>query len=522
MSPLRKRNSFEEQLRDQLGEPQWKPSEGLWDRIAQNLEEGEGHFEPALREKVGDFMLEPSDAVWEGISKELPQSGRKRGLLFWLIPATSLALMAFLAGYWFRTEEKSINVQQQVAVAGSKSQQSEIQDFKQQPKAKVTDGSNSLPEPSTSRIQENDENTEVAHIEAPLISVHANGRKNKRARQSSVVSSNGDIMTSSLQDEFAATTRQNTNQPAEPKSNLQESKGNTGKLNTGPDQNKPSVTPPAVVEKKPDPIPEVREIPSTTAGKVDSTSGESVYRSNSYESVEAELTNFSIQVFAGVHQSYMFLGSPSGNAYGDVAKSLDLRKHMETPALDFSGGVSLLYHFGKGWWTGLGIGMTSFRQVVNYSVTTANGGINPRANPTGEYLNRTDSIVEGNGFRFENKYSFTEIPLQFGYQFKGDSKTHFSLSGAVSYARLNLVSAYMPDPGCVGVLVVNDVKSFPNFKDQFFITLQPSISWSLSPMIEIGTSVYAKAGLNTFVGNDSWVKQRPVAAGFGVFLRKRL
>jgi len=93
--------------------------------------------------------------------------------------------------------------------------------------------------------------------------------------------------------------------------------------------------------------------------------------------------------------------------------------------------------------------------------------------------------------------------------------------GGLSYARLNLVSAYMPDPGCIGMLVVNDKASFPTFKNVFFLGIAPALSFQINSSVDVGGMLSAKVALNSMVDNSNWIQQKPASAGLNFFLRKR-
>jgi hypothetical protein len=194
---------------------------------------------------------------------------------------------------------------------------------------------------------------------------------------------------------------------------------------------------------------------------------------------------------------------------------------MESPALDFAGGLLLNYHLGKSWIISSGIGISSFKQNVKFNVLPA-VQTNPNlVQPRNLYVNANDSIVAGSSNTLENKYSFTEIPVLVTYQFFRESNVHLELTAGVSYGRLNLVNAYMPDPGCIGILVATDKSSFPEFKNVFFASFAPSVAFDINSSVALGLMPNVKVSMTSMVNNPNWIQQRPYSMGLGFFLRKK-
>ncbi|MDZ4667239.1 MAG: outer membrane beta-barrel protein [bacterium] len=260
---------------------------------------------------------------------------------------------------------------------------------------------------------------------------------------------------------------------------------------------------------------------SVSASPKDSFEENKIFRGSAYMAPEESYTNFSITAFAGIHQSMMQLSMPSQTPYNNLDKSMDLRNEMEAPSLDFSGGLLLNYQIGKHWMVSSGIAITSFTQKVDFSVMPAKQSNPALVQPTNNYINPKDSIIMGSANSFENKYSFTEIPLYVSYKFPSESRVSFELMGGFSFGKLNLVNAYMPDPGCIGVLVVNDKASFPEFSNVFFATLAPNVAFKLNSSVDLGIMPTVKTSLNSMVKNEQWIQQKPWLVGLGVYLRKR-
>ena len=110
MNPLKKPSSFEEQLKKQLDGSEWKPSDALWDRIEQNIQANS--FEPKLQEKLVDYAVSPSEEVWGKVAAQLPDSPKRKGLL-WYGGFAVMVLFSFGVGYWIN--QITSNSQRQLA-----------------------------------------------------------------------------------------------------------------------------------------------------------------------------------------------------------------------------------------------------------------------------------------------------------------------------------------------------------------------------------------------------------------------
>jgi hypothetical protein len=276
---------------------------------------------------------------------------------------------------------------------------------------------------------------------------------------------------------------------------------------------------------KPNSIPSepkvILESINVSANPKDTFAEDKIFRGSAYMAPEETFTNFSLTAFAGIHQSMMKLSMPSQTSYSNLETSMDLRNEMESPSLDFSGGLLINYQLGKSWMLSSGIAITSFTQKVDFSVMPSVQSNPSLVQPANNYINPKDSIVVGSANSYENKYSFTEIPLYVSYHFPSESRVSFELMGGLSFGKLNLVNAYMPDPGCIGVLVVNDKASFPEFTNVFFASLAPSVAFKMNSSVDLGIMPSIKASLNSMVKNEEWIQQKPWLVGLGVYLRRR-
>lgn len=558
MSPLKKQNSFEEKLKEQLAGTEWKPSDALWSRIEQNIDADS--FEPALQQKLENYSVEPRKEVWDNVEAQLPDSPRRRGLL-WFSALTLVLIAAFSAGYWFskiepntslsvRTEKNTPMLPPQMAnlkVAKNKTATETIS------ASDVAQGNQEATgEKYANSARNKNTGSKIASVQAEQFAETslrtqkpASGIVVARPKQKTASKSNSASALIAAADKPAsrkglgsgAGSLAGANSNNNGSQNGAGGSSNNGGNNTHPEslnttpqasgqpianttdsQNKGDQSATA----KPNPEPKViLESINVNPNPKDTFEENKIVRGSSYIAPEETFTKFSVTAMAGAQMCNMLLSAPTKNVYGNLDQNLALRKEMESPALDFSGSLALNYHFGKNWYVFTGVGITSFKQKVEFAVLPANQTNPPRVQPINQYMNANDSIVAGSTNSFENKYSFTEIPLWLGYQFPSERKAHFELMGGISYARLNLVSAYMPDPSGVGMLIVDDKNAFPGFKNVVFAGIAPGVTFKINSSVELGGLLHAKMALNSMVDNEGWIQQKPVAIGLNFFLRKR-
>jgi hypothetical protein len=568
MSLLKKQSSFEEKLKKQLDGTEMKPSDALWNRIEQNMYADS--FEPALQEKLENYTVDPRKEVWDQVESQLPESRRKRGFI-WFASVATLLLATFGAGYWFNqkfnpteqeisqqlanTQETLSNNKQIDNAIGANQNTNEQLPTEQNKDAQAIHSS-----PNTNLVEEDasesnlinhakDIPQNVASVQTEKSAVVSNKKSTKKTEvtKPKALENKKNLVAkpnSKAKDFNTTVPKENNSQVGNKKVRSEPNTLAEGDSKKGATTNTSAALPPYVkqensgadtkiakqnvaepintekqnVRSEPKVIVESLSIKPTTQ---DSFEPNKPFHGSSYMAPEETYTQFSITAFAGIHLGMMQLTMPTSTNYTNLQKSYDLRKEMETPALDFSGGLLLNYHLGKSWIVSSGIGITSFQQKVNFGIMPALQSNPALVQPPNMYVNLNDSIVVGSAISFENKYSFTEIPLYVTYQFPSERRVHFELMGGVSFGKLNLVNVYMPDPACVGVLVANDKASFPEFKNVFFATLAPNVSFKLNSSVDLGLMPNIKASLNTMVKNDQWIQQRPWLVGLGVYLRKR-
>jgi hypothetical protein len=545
MSPLKKQNSFEEKLKEQMDSMDLKPSDALWSRIERNIQADS--FEPKLQQKLSDYAVEPHQEVWEQVASQLPENKRRKGFL-WFASVCTILLATFGAGYWMSlqtnapeqlvqaekiapssqtTSDAQVAVPYESAKNGNRVVPSE--------KPEVTNKPLVQPENKPVTIQSASKEGNRAAPRRNIASTTSPNRANRGSARNNQLPPSG-IVPPNTNELPGASSSNNasgaivqipstTSQPSvQPSSDAQNHLVQSGQSEViKPSDSKTTSEIGSNSESKSNAEPKV----ILESGSIlppapkDSFTETPVFRGNSYVAPEENFTHFSISAMAGANLTFMQLSMPKSSSYAGLQHAYDLRKELEKPALDFSGGLNLNYHFGKSWFVFTGIGISSFKQSVSFSVIPANQSNPPRIQPVNLYMNANDSIISGTGNNYENKYSFTEIPLWLGYQFPSDGKMHVEVMGGLSYGRLNLVSAYMPDPGCIGMLVVTDKASFPTFKNVFFFGIAPALSFQINSSVDVGGMISAKVALNSMVDNSNWIQQKPASTGLNLFLRKR-
>ena len=495
-----KPNSFEQQLKKQLEASEWKPSDTLWDKIEQNLQANS--FEPKLQDKLNDFSVEPSDNFWDKIEPQLSKFRKKRSIL-WLSFIVFISASTFTIAYWLHTKnEIEIKPPQTLITTKPKSQlaiapSNEInKNLKTPKKLVVKESASNLFEPKNAP---NKSQAVYPLVQTGIFMDRSEKTRGIKSKESQLAYSLNDTAQSTEAAQVSIFGQQATAQLHRISDTI---------LRSDSAQDKKAL------------IDEPEEILSANNLTKDTFVAITPVRGSLYSEPEEDFTSFSITIKAGVHYSIITNSLPPNSRY-NLEKSYRLRNTTENAALDFSGALMVDYHLNKAWMVSFGIGITSFTQTLNFHVTSANQTNPDRVQPANLYMHASDSIISGSGNLLENKYSFTEIPIQLTYLFKGDGKFQFGLGAGFSYGRLNLVNAYHIDPSCIGLLIVNDKNAFPQFRDVFFASFSPSLAMRLNSSAAIGLMPQFKMALHSMVDNPDWIQQRPNLIGLNLFLKKR-
>ncbi|MBC7381768.1 MAG: hypothetical protein H7296_02100 [Bacteroidia bacterium] len=584
---MKKQDKFEEKLNEQLNGMEYKPSSALWDRIEQNLYADS--FEPAIQQKLTSYSIDPNEKVWTEIEHNLPESKKRKGLIWFTWIALILGI-GFSAGYWFNPNKKTViennganHLNQTVSVepiskahpddknnfhSGSTLNKaiaitSEVSTKKKNSlngsTRKTIDNKGSqnaiMPPDLKPNLRKNIKpyKKEILKISGAPVNtylltakVYTNATVGKRpffnekteAENSDIniktnsglrqPTSNSLVQTDHSSDKTLTTLNQNapsdlkqvyavdtiTESTHIPKTNLPNPLLSQSKLNQTGELS-------AVIPSAPVKIETAPQADANSQKNIkDTVEEKTVVRPNDYGDPEQQLSNISITATVGAQMCFMKLVLPVSEMY-PLQKSYELRKQMETPALDYNGGFYLNYHLNQKWIISSGIQITSFRQTLHYNLTTPLDTNYNLTQPQSAYLNPKDSIIAGTSNILENRYSFTEIPVLVSYNILNGETIDFDLQVGVSYAFINLVNAYMPDPGCVGLLTVTNKTDFPKMKNLFFASFSPGIGFKINNTLSIGALPTIKVSLKNMTDNNNWIEQRPWFAGLNVYMRKR-
>ncbi len=554
MSLLKKRNSFEESLREKLSEQEFKPSDSLWDRLENELD-GDS-FEPAVREKMEQLHVQPSSGTWEKIEAKLPLEHKHKFIYFWL-PA--LLLSALGLGFWLNQTLNSsqLALQNQAQVSAQAPTLANPKPAKPnaevQTNNSIAESSQLSPEPNAS-IPAVSENTSIQP------ETQANSTKTSTSEKLTSSSSPASLplertrktqvsISNQVEKTKATPSRRKNSSRSNQANNSGNSAANAAQAGIGiashalsgqasnaglipaPKSSEPGSEIPSATGEANSPKPKL-------AGRIlseekepirledqqikfdkDSVVHQSEAHSENYETDGDVPGKFAIIAMAGFNYTAMQLAMPSSSPY-NLDKSFALREALEKASFDWSGGFLLSYQVSSKWELSTGVQILNVRQSLHYNLEDANGNPN-HIQPSSLYLHPNDSIVEGQVKVLDNKYSFTEIPIWIHYSLGKGEVWSGEIMAGYSFGLLSSVNMYMPDPSCIGLLNANDKNSFPKFKSVHFVNLAPLISWKMNNTIQLGLMPQVKIGLNSMVDNSNWISQKPYAAGLQVLIRKR-
>ena len=513
MSLFKNQDKMEKQLRSQLNGLEYKPSDSMWNRIENEMR---GDFEHSLEQKLRKYDVAPDPALWEKIEAELPIEKKKNHsgkIIIALLLLSLIGLSAYLV---------QLNIQ-----LNQKAQLLAAHALVQLKPSSKNEPANVLPEnnkPEFTTIDKNQysakgQNTTSFEI-TPSLHKETNSQKTSRIIQynkpASVVSATKQADNIGVE---GATEADNS---------IEKNHNNTS--------NPISLNSANNIPIQPN-IPSTQQIDlstnSTTNNSSDTTSAASPIASTikPFEETTTEPkdkgqkfdedapTNFSISIVTGANLCYNYLVTPSAGTL-NFDKNIKLRNQLENTSIDWSGLFMLDYHVNDRLHISSGIGILNFSQTFYYNTTTpvvVNPGVETRA----VIINPNDSIINGNSLSTRIKYSWTEIPVYISYRFTQNRRFNFELQGGFSYAVLSTVDAGMVSYDNVGVLLVKDKSAFPNLRNSFFVSLNPTVTYNLNQTVTLGIMPSAKISLNSMIDNNNWVQQYPYFVGFSAMLRKR-
>lgn len=542
MSLFKKHKSFEQQLQQQLADAEFKPTDSLWNQIDGRLEENT--FEQAVRGKVDSFEAIPNPSIWHRIDDALTASSiKQRKRIGFFIGGASTLLLALLTFALLNIPQPQFP--KQLATANKpevvKPQTPSNNNNLAAPKIKPlpkTNSKNNLPKSNPSNQKQT--------LGSQERMVQLNSNKSALAQGTSLLTTPS--TTTSRQQALVANnqTLLNNNQtklelasqkPISPPINI-DSTTHTKAVN--PDQ--PDLLAAAILTPiLPDSINElqannnqylekntiarpdssvnpaaakVRELTGTDTSSVASVSIDKTTQPN-----ENQLTRFSISIYAGAHYSFTSYAKPQSGSL-NFDENIAFRKQLERPAIDWSGGFLVDYHLTDRWMVSSGVLFVQFNQKFQFDTTKALVPANP-SEIGAPVLNPSDSFILGNRYSDRIRYSWTEIPIWFNYTAAKGKRWNADIQFGVSYGFIGTIDAGIVSYDNKGILVVQDKEAFPQIRNTFFATVIPQLSYQFGQQVSIGVAPSFKYGLQSIIGNSSWVQQYPYFVGFNICLRKR-
>jgi hypothetical protein len=583
MSLFRKHKKFEDQLKEQLGDSEYKPSESLWDRIDSGI--AEDGFETGVQQSLENFEQMPYPETWERIAAELPEE--RVGNNFLKYYGFGLLALLFSTGIYlgYKWNEQPTAIRNTQIVSAAPDNGSVVADNVTNPadaiqsdmkvvapeqeeanapvtKAVEPDNSEVRKEPivaSNAILQEKKlpgsepvvqpENIMKSAIQPAFTSVKAapsptkyKSQENKQAinnqplatiatvsietdvpaNQSTVVSDRGSVNNNKSNGFSSFQTNTPILTPTTAVAPAVTTNTPDGPVNTNNGSDQKAITPqqPAVTGQN-QAQPTVTAIPAQTDVRV-LTEAKPDSNVNLYQppvNEEGGLTRVSLSIVSGAALCFTTYKSPSGSSL-NFDENIALRKKLERPAIDWSGAFLIDVRLNKRWMVSTGLMMTNFSQKFNYNTIKASSPSDP--NEVGAPVtNPGDSVIAGNGHNNRIKYSWTEIPLLINYTIIKGRRINLDLQGGVSYAFINTVDAGIVSYDNKGVLVLKDKKAFPQITNAVFVSFMPQISYQFNETVAIGVMPSFKYSVTSIIGNDRWVQQHPYFIGLNLCLRKR-
>lgn len=516
MNLFRLHKKFEDQLKEQLGDMEYKPSTSLWDRIDADITKD--GFETGVKNNLENFEQVPYSDTWEKIAAELPAEKIPNTRLKYY----GLGALAFLftIGLWVGSEWNKQELPLAVVETSTVKQpqtESVSNTSASNPKITATNTTNRVT-PQTETTTQTEATTEQLKSQelrvSPLPSTKPllTTRQNRDSRQlmklntskakqtigsPKVKDRNSDFLDNKLPQAHSV-----SNNPIV----SEQQASNQGKVVTEVEP----IDSPIVIAQN-----DVREVTPAVV-KQDTTNVSVTYSTNTKP--DDGLTKFSVSILAGAHLCMMDYAIPS-NAQFNFDENIALRKNLERADVDWSGGFLLDYRIFEKWMISSGLMMTNFTQQFDYNTVAATNPINP--NETLGPVYTMDSVITGNGYTNRIKYSWTEIPLMINYNVHKGERWDLDVQAGASYAIINGVDAGMISYDNKGVFALKDKNAFPQIKNSVFVSLMPQVSYRFGDNVSVGFVPTFKYSVTSMIGNDRWVQQHPYFVGLNICLRKR-
>lgn len=548
MNLFKKHKKFEEQLSEQIGDMEVKPSTSLWDRIDSNL--SNDSFEAGMQNSLENFEQMPHPETWDKIAAELPETKVKNGLVKYYAVAAFAVLFASgmyignrmgtleeITGTSQRVEDPNRELGESVIVPADK------EEIKTQNKSKglsdqsqPVSGSKGLQTPAKTSSNLVAQNEIVKQLPSSKTNTQSEQKKviSSTEGPSKVLTGNSQIITpiravtpallSQAKAESEVT--QNNNPLSQPIQN-EASLAHTNEaqaINSNPPAPNNGNDNPAVPANEQQRANVNQQTANSEAREVVATEPDSNLLAQKIAAINQlsapdELTKFSLSVYAGAFMCYTAYAIPSG-ATLPFDDNVKLRKQLERPAMDWSGGVTIDYRLNQKWMISTGLMMVNFNQEFNYDISTAAQPANP--NEIGAPVsNPSDSFIVGNKYSNRIKYSWTEIPVLVNYTIRKGKRVDIDLQVGASYAFINTIDGGMVSYDSKGVLILTSKESFPYIQNTVFASVMPQVSYKFGQAVSVGLAPTVKYSITSIIGNENWIQQHPYFIGMNICLRKR-
>jgi len=526
MNLFRNRNKeFEDLIKNQIGDVEYKPSGSSWEKIASNLPED--GFESVIADKVNSFTTIPENTTWEQIETEITSGNFSNFKRFIWIP---LLFIFFGSAAYFGYKNIERGNKQSVSSAENKSEKinSSVQE--------------TTKKPNESTVQITSPHLHSSEIIKPTLK-HAQTQNNlvKHERFTSVESTPLNSKIKSTQ----TNTLSGSLTVKEKAERLEKNKGVTANIQNIKNTIAENVTVPTKSLEKnsaennfsPDKkaeqplnsvntftpvtdLTKVAPLPPSLSSPVLIDTINHTPKNIEIKHASDELTHFSISAITGIQYCYNQLSAPANSTINFNA-NISLRKKIEIPSVDWNGGFLLDYEISDHWRISGGLAIANFSQNFQYSVTTPAMNHQPVTDPGAQISHSNDSILTGNSIGNRIKYTWTEIPLFITYTFNPNSKIRFEIMTGMSYGIITGVDAALVSYDNVGVLLLTDKSNFPGIKNNLFVHFNPHLDYRLSKLVSVGVSPTFKYSITSITANDSWVEQRPYFIGISATLRRK-
>jgi hypothetical protein len=527
---------FEKTIKQQLDGLEYKPSDSLWDKIADEIPED--HFEKVFAENVNTFEPKVNPDTWNKIENRLPKHQSNNYRLLWI----PLVFLFFGSAAYFGYQYKDVMTRnQQVAIPAIESISKKID------KLPLTIGT--VKSNEEKNVEVGNKKTEKESIKNQQVAIPiANGSNSGTPNKLSLIigkkidkkQKNAKAENSKLEEELIS------NKQVAIERNIEEinklaivmANSNQKKKADAEDQKTEATVIHLSREKLVDVLPKIKSSDTSNLVQYHDSSSLSKNRellsSNTQTKTDSvlpktnlinqqndeKLTRFSISIMLGMNLCYNHLSAPS-NASINFTDNISLRKNIETPMLDWSGAFLLDYTINEHWRMSSGLMVSNFSQQFQYSTQTPTGTHSSVIDPSAKVSNPNDSIINGNAMSNRIKYTWTEIPLFVTYSFKQKHKIGIEITTGISYAIISGVDAAYVSYDNVGVLMLTDKNGFPGIKNNFFFHFYPSVTYKLNELVQLGISPTFKYSINSITDNANWVQQQPYFIGLSFSLRKK-